>query len=166
HNFFTEYFAVQPDGKILLAGSYQIGHVLTSGVRLNADGSLDNSFQLQNANRPANHVGQQPDGKIIFGGTFYRYGSGESHPGLVRLNSNGTVDNTFTGSVSYPDGGVNAIEQQPDGKVLVGGLFQRANGQPRGNLVRFNTDGTLDKTFNIGIGTAGTFDNYISDIAL
>ncbi len=84
-----------------------------------------------------------PDGKIIAGDCNNVY----------RLNSNGSEDTTFnigTGidqvSSSYD------FDIQSDGKVIFGGIFNNFNGQPVNKLIRINTDGSLDTSFNLGSG--------------
>ena len=63
----------------------------------------------------------QSDGKILVGGSFVNF-NGINLNRLTRLNADGTIDGSFnagTGAASN----VNAIEIQPDGKILVGGNF-------------------------------------------
>src|SRR5215510_11937394 len=49
-----------------------------------------------------------------------------------------------------------AIALQTDGKVVIGGTFSQAGGQARGNIARFNADGSLDTTFlSSGVGANG-----------
>ncbi len=60
------------------------------------------------------------------------------------LNENGSVNATFQ---PRPDGAVNALLAQPDGKVIVGGAFTNIAGAARRGLARFNADGTLDAGF-------------------
>ena len=45
---------------------------------------------------------------------------------------------------------VNKVIVQPDGKILVGGGFDNYAGSGKNNLVRLNSDGTVDSTFNPG----------------
>lgn len=47
---------------------------------------------------------------------------------------------------------VRVMKRQPDGKILIGGSFNAIGGQPRNRLARLNTDGTLDTTFDVGVG--------------
>jgi uncharacterized delta-60 repeat protein len=153
--------AIQPDGKILLGGSFtKIGGILQSGlVRLNPDGSRDTSFNIGNgfdgtefiAGKPLVHsVAIQPDGKILVGG-FFTIFNGTTQNGLVRLNSDGSKDNSFnirTGFDSY----VNSVAVQTDGKILVGGYFTSFDGDEQNRLIRLNTDGSKDVSFVIGTG--------------
>jgi uncharacterized delta-60 repeat protein len=134
--------AVQPDGKILIGGN---------GVaRLNADGSLDNTFHVStNSSINLDAIVLQPDGKIFIGGGFSSI-EGQAVYNIARLNSNGSLDATFN-TGSGPDGGVWVIALQPDGKVVIGGTFDYINGTPQPKLGRFNSDGSLDPTYQ-GIG--------------
>ncbi len=102
----------------------------------------------------------QSDGKIIAGGYFTTF-NGVSEKYLTRLNSDGSLDATFN-SGTGPDGSVRAIAIQLDGKILVGGDFSSYNGSSRKRLLRLNTDGTLDVTFNIGTG----FNAGVASIAI
>jgi hypothetical protein len=64
-------------------------------LRLNADGSIDSSFNPA-AKAPGNvrAIGFQPDGKILVVGFFTRF-AGQSRPGIVRLLANGALDSAF-----------------------------------------------------------------------
>lgn len=111
-----------------------------------------------------NSVDIQSDGKILVGGSFSSYGSKytsyTSVNRLLRLNPNGSHDTSFAcpelvgeylGSCYNPK--VTAVLEQPDGKILVGGIFPPYNGAPSRNLIRLNSDGTIDNTFVTGTGT-------------
>lgn len=63
------------------------------------------------------------------------------------------------------NGKINALAIQPDGKFLVGGEFTNIAGQPRVSIARFNSDGTLDTTFNASASGGGSFSG-IRAIAL
>ena len=102
----------------------------------------------------------QTDGKYLIGGGFTAYG-GTSIQSLCRLNVDGTLDTTFTGSTYVYSGGpmslsrVRSVIQQTDGKILVGGGFDLFNGSSQNFIVRLNSDGTKDTSFNIGSGFNG-----------
>ena len=141
----------QPDGKILLAGSF----TLTSGaersgvVRLNNDGSLDDGFNTSASSSAVRDIVIQPDGKIIVGGSFYGF-NGTTIRNIVRLNADGSVDTAFNlgNGANYT---VNAVLLQTDGKIWIGGDFTIVNGIRRGRLARLNSDGSLDD-FDINPG--------------
>jgi len=93
----------------------------------------------------------QPDGKIILGGTFTSY-NGTSCNNIVRINSDGSIDQGFNPSGSGANFTVWHITLQPDGKILIGGYFSTYNGVTRIRIARLNQNGTLDNTFNPGSG--------------
>ena len=130
-------------------------------VRLNADGTLDTSFLSggTGANSVVNAVAIDYNinpfltanrGKVVIGGTFADV-NGSARSRVTRLLADGTVDPGFTPPTNPPlSGTVQAVAVQPDGKVLVAGLF---NHQSRLNLIRLNADGSFDGTFlSTGVG--------------
>ncbi|WP_166921417.1 T9SS type A sorting domain-containing protein [Flavobacterium poyangense] len=146
--------ALQPDGKILVSGyfsKYQNSYQ-NRLIRLNPDGTKDPSLiAYQSGSILAIVV--QPDGKIILGGGFRTFAD-ESQNLLIRLNPNGTRDTTFdVGSGFEKDpsasfGSVNTVVLQPDGKILVGGDFRYYKKELNEYIIRLNTDGSKDATFN------------------
>jgi len=152
--------AVQPDGKIIVAGAAQPPG--SSGydfalARFNANGSLDTtfgsggkiSFPVGVANDFISDMILQPDGKIILVGSGFTKPNSDNV--IVRLNSNGTLDTTFNGSgklitplgTGAANDGFSAVALQPDGKIV-------AAGTDGGDFaaVRFNANGTFDTTFD------------------
>ncbi len=89
----------------------------------------------------------QSDGKILLGGQFQLSEGGSSVIGLIRLNSDGSLDQAFKPVALTNLGAVSAITLQPDGKILIGGSFTAINGAARNRLARLNADGTLDTNF-------------------
>ncbi len=106
----------------------------------------------------------QPDGKILAGGDFTTYNS-SAFGKIVRLNADGSIDATFNPGGAGFNGRVWAIAIQPDGKILVGGLFSDYNGVTYGSIVRMDSFGTIDPTFNFG-GTGGLSTGGAFTIAL
>ncbi len=141
--------AVQPDGKILVGGSFtNLGGQPRNYIgRLNTDGTLDSTFD-PGANNQVISLALQPDGKILVGGSFTNLG-GQPRNYVGRLHADGTLDNIFNPDAN---GGVNSLAVQPDGKILVGGSFTTLGGQPRDRIGRLHADGTLDGAFNPGAG--------------
>jgi uncharacterized delta-60 repeat protein len=80
--------------------------------------------------------------------------NGQLHYGLVRLLPSGDVDATFSAQPSTLS--ISSLLVQPDGKIVVAGTFASYFGQPVGNLVRLNADGTQDFTFTFN--SAGGLD--------
>ncbi|MEZ0007492.1 putative delta-60 repeat protein [Flavobacterium sp. 28YEA47A] len=172
---------VQPDGKILVSGN-QSGAADTLGnyigqphiFRLNANGSLDSTFTTAFLNAtdrnvdfcstciaPVQNMVLQPDGKIIIVGSFVSFNYIRRRDNIVRLNSNGTLDNTFLANNSHVTSN-RAIKDaviEPSGKIIIGGEFTTFNGLTTNKLARLNTDGTVDITFSPGGGPT-YYDNY------
>ncbi len=120
-------------------------------VKLMPDGSTDNSFSIgSGADEHVNVVVRQPDGKLIIGGDFIQF-NGQTKNRLARLNADGSTDATFNTGTGF-NGSVYAICLQPDGKILMGGTFFTYNGDTLAYIVRLNSNGTRDTTFNIGTG--------------
>jgi len=142
--------AVQPDGRIVVAGDFTrlAGVTRNRLARLNADGTPDLSFN-PNVSGAVIAVALQPDGKVIVGGTFTNLGE-QAHFSLGRLNPDGSLDSSFTAGTDSK-GSIYALALQPDGKILIGGYFVLVNGQSRSYLARLNGDGSLDTGFTPGI---------------
>ncbi|WP_345236071.1 T9SS type A sorting domain-containing protein [Hymenobacter saemangeumensis] len=149
---------VQPDGKVLTAGSFDFANGTLAGKiqRLNADGSTDASFTSgAGANGFIAALALQADGKIIIGGGFAAY-NGVPMQNVARLNANGTLDPTFMPSGISSARQVTSLALQADGKILVGSVTN-LGGMTNPGIVRLNPNGTADATFNVGAGaTAAT----------
>ena len=146
--------AVQPDGKIVVGGEFtHLGGQMRSRIgRLNADGTVDTSFNAGVVGGTVRALAVQADGKIVIGGVFSQIG-GQVRNRIARLNADGTLDMSFNPGVgaSGPNFAyVDALALQADGKILVGGDFTQLGGQPRDFIGRLNTNGTLDTSFNPG----------------
>ena len=137
--------AMQPDGKILAGGQFsRLGGQVRSGMgRINADGTLDASFNPTNSGT-VYALSMQPDGKILAGGGFSKLG-GQGRSRLGRLNGDGTLDAGFN---PVANNYVYSLVVQPDGSILVGGAFTALGGQSRPRIGRLHADGTLDADFN------------------
>jgi uncharacterized delta-60 repeat protein len=156
--------ALQPDGRALIGGRFEgtAGGVAFAGVaRLTADGDFDPSFVRAKTSAlgiPGITDGLlvQPDGRILLTSVFFDSSSGQGvyKPRLVRYESTGAIDATFsaatfTGSADTPGYAINlgALAQHPDGKLLVGGNFDAVNGTARPHLARLTATGALDASF-------------------
>ncbi|MEO7080463.1 MAG: hypothetical protein ABIY71_03010 [Flavobacteriales bacterium] len=149
--------AVQPDGKILIAGIFEkydrVGR--NSIARLNADGSLDPSFvPVVGPNGYVQDLLVQADGKILICGSFSRYDEVPREK-VARLNADGTLDITFDPGTG-PNATVYNLNQQADGKVIISGTFLTVNGTDSKRVARLNTDGSLDPGFLVGGGFSGS----------
>ena len=147
--------ALHVGNKIVVGGGFTtVGGATRNRIaRLNANGTIDSEFN-PNANNGVTTLAVQRDGKILLGGFFTTVQpigeeNAANRPHLARLNADGSVDSEF-----YPraEGNVSAIALQPDGSILIGGPFNGVWGRgttsiPRGNVARFNPDGSLDTDF-------------------
>jgi uncharacterized delta-60 repeat protein len=98
---------LQTDGRIFIAGGFAFVNGTNRGgiARLNANGTLDNSFNPgTGANLTVSSFAIQPDGKVLIGGDFTTVnGTNRNH--IARLNTNGSLDSSFnpgTGVGGYP----------------------------------------------------------------
>jgi uncharacterized delta-60 repeat protein len=144
---------VQTDGKILIAGSFDLssGKKLNRIGRFNPDGTRDNTFD-PGSGAPAIiwSLAMQSDGKIIAGGDFATFDH-QPCSRIARLNPDGKVDETFKAG-GGANGQVFAVAVQKDGKILMGGDFIRVDQVERNHVARLNADGSLDQTFDPGPG--------------
>lgn len=141
----------QPDGKLIIGGDFITfnGQVKNRITRLNADGSLDGSFNAgSGVDGSVYAIYLQADGKIVLGGAFLTF-NGDSVGAIVRLNSDGTHDLSFLSSNGF-DGPVYSVDRQADKKFVVGGLFSVYNDSVVGDLARLDSNGVFDNTFNTG----------------
>lgn len=96
----------------------------------------------------------QPDGRVVVVGNFSRLRDA-ARLRIARLEPDGRIDPGFLPG-AWLDGPAHTVTLMSDGRILVGGSFSVANGSPRSRLARFNTDGTLDPTFDPGPGPNST----------
>ena len=153
--------AVQPDGKVLVAGfCLDIGLCAT---RYTPEGALDASFGgngklpqvfVPNAANVTPSLALLPAGKFLLAGTCFDLGDNDFC--LFRFTADGSIDSTFgiNGSVITPIGSADdrarAMLTQPDGKIVVAGTCN--NGIDSDFCAaRYLSNGTLDASF----GSAG-----------
>lgn len=166
---------IQSDNKIVVGGFATLNDTSIADcfalARLNSDGSLDDGFGdggMVKVYIGPNHLDIiyslliQPDGKILAAGTSYFDNTGRFV--VARFNSDGTLDNSFSGdgittTDIYDDTEVIlSITQQSDGKILAGG-YTYNDGIADYALIRFNENGDIDESFGddgivvISIGT-------------
>jgi uncharacterized delta-60 repeat protein len=145
---------VQPDQKILLGGGFSSysGSTVSGMVRLNTNGTRDLSFNpSSDFSSAVQAMALQSDQKIVAVGSFSAY-SGSAANGIIRLNSDGTRDLSFNTGTGFAGGAVRAVGIQSDGKILAGGLFTSYSGSSINRIIRLNTNGTIDSSFNVGVG--------------
>ncbi|MCG2419810.1 T9SS type A sorting domain-containing protein [Aequorivita sp. F47161] len=144
---------VLPNQKILVGGDFDLYNNISTPnlVRLNPDGTLDNTFSTGTGfNNDVYAVAVQPDGKIIVAGGFTEY-NGQASLRVLRLLPDGNMDSSFN-TTNGADDRVYGILLQADGKIILYGYFDEYNSQSYKGIVRLNSDGTIDTTFNTGTG--------------
>jgi uncharacterized delta-60 repeat protein len=153
--------AMQPDGKVVLAGETYSNSTLEDFAlaRYNTDGTLDASFganglvvtDMQQNSDAANAVAVQSDGKIVVAG--YAYNGNNYDFAIARYLANGTLDNTFgtNGKVIKNFGSTDfglAMALLPGGKILVAGRAYNGINSDFA-LVQLNSNGTFDNSFGV-----------------
>ncbi len=124
-------------------------------------GSPDISFYTgYGPNDRVQALAVQPDGRIIIGGQFTDV-SGFARNRIARLMHDGSLDLAFNPGAGASDR-VSAVALQPDGRILVGGNFTNFNHITRNRLVRLETNGAVDLTFDSLLGP----DDEVLAIAL
>jgi uncharacterized delta-60 repeat protein len=164
--------AIQADGKIVAAGfagsvSGQDNSFMVA--RFNVDGTADSSFGTNgivvtpvNTNAFATSIAVQTDGKIVVAGQSSNGSGNTSDFTVARYLANGSLDSSFgTGgkvitAVGVGDDTLNALKIQTDGKILVCGYGAISTLDVE--IVRYNSNGTLDNTF-------GSFGKVATDVA-
>ncbi|MEO5889403.1 MAG: hypothetical protein ABIQ31_04080 [Ferruginibacter sp.] len=154
---FARSVVIQGDGKIVVAGSINERFGV---VRYNANGSVDSTFNSNGQqvtdfgtySQVANSVAIQTDGKIVAGGVIYT-DFGASF-GITRYNKDGSPDLTFDQDgrqvTDFPGAAAtgNSLAIQNDGKILLAGYLSDESGNNYFVVTRYNTNGSLDQTFN------------------
>ncbi|MGO9269700.1 MAG: Calx-beta domain-containing protein [Terriglobia bacterium] len=146
--------------KILVGGSFTLANGAPRNylAQFNDDGSVDLGFNAANGanglNGPVWAIAVQGDHKIIVGGDFTSIG-GAVFNHIARLNADGSLDYSFNNPGTGASDSVRALAIELDGSILVGGLFTNFNGTVQNRIVRLNADGSLDPTFNGGVGGDG-----------
>ncbi len=155
-----ESLAIQSDGKIVIVCS---NDGLFTVIRLNTDGSFDNSFDTDGMNtttfnsnsiETGTSVKLQSDGKIIAAGDS-QPNAGDRDFVIARFNTDGSLDDTFnTSGKNITDFGngddfLSSVAIQDNGKIIAGGGVAGASDRDIG-LVRYNSDGSLDNQATFG----------------
>ena len=163
HQVSSYAFAIQPDGRIILGDFYHPSSTrgINNFIRLTPAGVPDPTFNpggiAFQTILPGSIRSIEPlsDGKIFLGGQFDVINN-ITRPKIARLNSDSSVDSSFqintsgTGNYFSLITDVYQMRAQADGKVVVSGWFDYfLDGVAKKNLVRLNSDGSIDTTFNL-----------------
>lgn len=145
---------LQTDGKIIAVGNFTNANSTTTNriVRLNSDGTKDGTFSIGTGfNAGVYAVAIQADGKYIVSGDFTSY-NGTTVNRLARINTDGSLDNTFNNGGAGLNAAASDIYVLPNKKIAIGGSFTTYNGTTVNRFACLDTTGTRDSTFNIGTG--------------
>jgi uncharacterized delta-60 repeat protein len=139
---------VLSNGQILInAGSSNVPPAPTIPPRLfrfNSDGSLDNTYT------PPAGLSNIYQLELYDSSRVFLFGNFNGIPKYARLNFDGSLDTAFTHPNLARVGSVTTLATQTDGKILIGGDFDRVNGAVKNTLARVNSDGSLDASFDAG----------------
>lgn len=149
-------FAVQPDGKIIVAGHFSKANNIgeyDNLVRLNPDGSIDDSFTppkfINNRyGTPINSVALQSDGKIIVAATS-KYDPATGQSALMRLNADGTLDNTFRIQFTARTGSTHVYSANFDRQCRLMVAFQTSSDEPPENVFLPLTGETVSAPYGV-----------------
>jgi uncharacterized delta-60 repeat protein len=172
--------ALQPDGKIVVAGYSGDGSSSFTLARYAINGTLDNTFgsngtvttRAGTADAEIYSIAFQNDGKIVAAG-FSRNNSNYDFA-IARYNTNGSLDNTFgtNGIITTPallqDDYLYSVAVQNDGKIVAAGSTENTSNVDF-VLARYNTNGTLDNTFGgdgIIVTQIGSSDDFASSLVI
>ncbi len=151
--------ALQSNGKIIIGGEFSFyNNQFTPGfIRLNTDGSFDNTFNVPSFAGLVRDIIVYADDRVLVAGFFNAPASK-----LVRLSANGPIDPTFTAPAAFTPGDINTIALQPDNKIMIGGDFSDIYGITRRKIARVNADGGLDAAFD----PASSLDGPVNKIVV
>ena len=157
--YWVRHMALQSDGKIVVGGFFTNveGQPRNRVARLNSDGSLDSSFdpglgaekkivEGDPTDPFVFAVAVQPDGRIVIAGNFLTY-NGVPRRGIARLNSDGSLDTSFNIGAGFDSWG-RFLLLLPNDQILATGWMTHYDNQLFNRMVRLNSDGTAEKSFN------------------
>lgn len=160
---------VLSNDKILIGGNLNTFNGVSTGymMRLNADGTLDTSFNSGGVGA----VGEidalfvQPNGKIIVEGTAFTKYNGVTVNYIARLNEDGTLDSSFNSGTGFNAGTTNGVHGtnsifRSNGNIVLNGNFTSYNGTPVGYIVSLQTDITNPVVSNIHLSSNNSNSQY------
>ncbi|HEU4505943.1 MAG TPA: delta-60 repeat domain-containing protein [Nitrospira sp.] len=148
-------------GDLYVGGAFSTYNGVTANslVRLNADGTVDPSLVTGTGFNNAVFIvlpAGDGSGDLYVGGAFTLY-NGVPANNLVRLNANGTVDQTFVTGTGFNNTVFTLVPADDgSGDLYVGGAFTNYNGTVANDLVRLNSNGLIDLSFATGAGFNNT----------
>ena len=134
-------------------GGTSINHI----IRLDQSGSLDPNFNNGGGFNDARDVicDMDSQNRLVCTGRYFSTYSGSSVQKLIRINTDGTLDETFNTGTFQQISTPGSIVVQSDDKIVVTGYFTSYSGSSVRGIIRVNENGTLDTTFE-GSGSYGS----------
>ncbi|QIL41113.1 DUF5008 domain-containing protein [Pedobacter sp. HDW13] len=131
-------------------------------VRVNADGTMDSTFHYNKNTRQSAAAGNggiidammQTDGKLILVGSFTSF-NGVTANRIVRLNLDGSVDQTFSAGTGANDDIYSIRYNATTDKIVISGNFSSFNGKASSGVALLNSNGSVVSTFNGSAITGG-----------
>lgn len=138
-------------GKIIVGGDFTTynGSTANKIVKLDSVGSIDNSYS-NGFDFQVYDIVYRTTTKLLIVGEFLSFDS-NYYNRIIAINEDGTLDTTFDVGTGF-DSVAKTISVANDGKVFIGGEFNTYNGIEVNQLVKLNSDGTLDTDFKTGYG--------------
>lgn len=150
-------------GERYIVNNENTGSTVVNGiVRIDFNGYMDTTFNnggsgfsggTGTSSQEHHHItciaDDSTNSRYIVGGYFYYYNNTTSY-NIIALNYDGSIDTGFNIGTGF-DGHVETILIDSDGKYVVGGYFSLYNGVSVGSIVKLNTNGTINNTYNGGI---------------
>jgi uncharacterized delta-60 repeat protein/uncharacterized repeat protein (TIGR02543 family) len=161
--------AIMATGRILVAGAYtKLNNTpVNTLVLLESNGALATGFSDAlgtGFNSSVDSIAVDGSGRILAGGGWFSSVNGVPANRLARLNSDGTVDQTFSSALgSGFNQVVTSVAAEAAGRVVVGGNFTSVDGITSNRLALLNDDGTVDQAYSAALGTG--FTNYVQAVA-
>lgn len=158
----------QPDGKLIAFGSFTSYNGTSSVriIRLNTDGSIDNSFVTGSGfyGSSINYTASASIdslGNIIVPGRYFQY-NGVNTPMalLTKLNSNGVMDMTFSATTSFNNVTTCSLINSDD-SMFIGGQFSSFSGVSANRIIKLKSNGTIDNSFTIGTGFNNSVNKFL-----
>jgi uncharacterized delta-60 repeat protein len=157
--YYVTEIVTDSSSNVYIGGNYTgyNGTNVTNLIKLDQWGQKETSFATTtDMDGIVDALALQADGKLLVGGFFTTY-SGVSKNRIVRLNSNGTIDNSYSIGSGFSGGGVYQIKLKSNGQAIVVGEFTGYNGSSTNRIAQLTTAGGL--VYDFGGTTGGTDGN-------
>jgi len=150
--------------KLVVIGNFGTYKGVSTGsqvVKIKTNGNQDTTYLAGGFNQNPTVILIDSNDELYVGGDFTNY-SGLTRNRLIRLNSDGSLDNTFNIGTGFSGGSVDALFIDSGGKILCGGSFTSYQGTSANGIIRLNTDGSIDTGFTYGTGF-NAFTRFIKE---